>query len=73
MQGDKTDLRANLLVGGGVTMEAMIPDASSMFVDVGLGFSVECCLEDALRIAKMRQAAAQVHLTVITFMQGSSL
>ena len=43
-------------------MQAKIPDTSRVFVDVGLGFKVECSIEDGLRIAQLRKAAAQVCL-----------
>ena len=41
-------------------MQAEVPDTSRVFVDVGLGFKVECSIEDGLRISGLRQAAAQV-------------
>ncbi|BDA43466.1 probable protein UXT homolog [Coccomyxa sp. Obi] len=59
LQGTLSSLQTHISVGGGVMMQAEVPDTSRVFVDVGLGFKVECSKEDGLRIAGLRQAAAQ--------------
>lgn len=61
VQEADSGVKTQIVVGGGVSLEADITDASKIYVDIGLGFNVECPYDDALRIAKMRQAAAQVH------------
>lgn len=48
-------------------MQAEVPNTSRVFVDVGLGFKVECSMEDGLRIAGLRQAAAQVRASSSSF------
>jgi hypothetical protein len=53
-------VRMHTEVCEGLRMQAEVPDASRVFVDVGLGFSVECEGEDVRRIAQLRQAAAMV-------------
>ncbi len=59
-QGTPSSLQTHISVGGGVMMQAEVHDTSRVFVDVGLGFKVECSIEDGLRISGLRQAAAQV-------------
>ena len=48
------------MVCPGVHMQAEILDTDKLYVEVGLGFRVECAYADALRIAQLRQADAQV-------------
>ncbi|CAL8468560.1 g8100 [Coccomyxa elongata] len=59
LQGTPSSLQTHISVGGGVMMQTEVPDTSRVFVDVGLGFKVECSIEDGLRISGLRQAAAQ--------------
>lgn len=60
LQAETGPVRAHIEVCGGIGMLAEIPSTSRICVDVGLGFSVECEPEDVMRIARLRQAAAQV-------------
>ncbi|KAK9914905.1 hypothetical protein WJX75_002144 [Coccomyxa subellipsoidea] len=62
LQGQASPLLTHVSVGADIMMQAKIPDTSRVFVDVGLGFKVECSIEDGLRIAQLRKAAAQEHM-----------
>jgi len=50
-------------IGCGVFCQAHVPDASRIFISIGLGFHVECTLEEAPRIIKLRQDALQKKVT----------
>ena len=60
LQGGDGPASTSVEVCPGVHMQAEILHTDKLFVDVGLGFSVECAYEDAVRIAQLRQAHAQV-------------
>ena len=60
-QGDGA-LRVQVDVGAGVMMQAEAPSASPLLVDVGLGFRLECSMEEAPQIASLQVSAAKVHL-----------
>ena len=47
-------------VGAGVMMQAEAASISSVLVDVGLGFRVECDIADAQDITSLQMSAAQV-------------
>ena len=49
-------------VGAGVMMQAEALSASTLLVDVGLGFRLECSMEEAQQIASLQMSAAKVHL-----------
>lgn len=51
-------------LGSGVSMEAEVEDPSRLFVDVGLGFHVECNLDEAKSIAQSREIFYQELLDV---------
>ncbi|GAB4817489.1 hypothetical protein N2152v2_004535 [Parachlorella kessleri] len=42
-------------LGAGVYAKARVPDTSRLLVDVGLGFHVECSLDEALAVASLRR------------------
>lgn len=69
LQRQPSSFHAHIDVGGGVMMQAEVPSTSVVFVDVGLGFKAECTLEDALRIAVLRQTEAQVLFKSSTYTQ----
>jgi prefoldin alpha subunit len=46
-------------VGCGVFCQAKVPDATRLFISIGLGFHVECTLEEAPRVIKLQKDALQ--------------
>ncbi|KAL6753865.1 hypothetical protein V8C86DRAFT_3139544 [Haematococcus lacustris] len=69
---DYEDLEANLLLlqreglqqlksqvelGMGVRCEALVPDTSNVFINIGLGFHAEVALADAPRVIALRKVA----------------
>ncbi|KAK9844209.1 hypothetical protein WJX81_008113 [Elliptochloris bilobata] len=59
-----TTFRTHTELGAGVLVEAEVPDASRVFVDVGLGFHVELRWAEALQVAAQRKSLAQEQLRV---------
>ncbi|CAD7705199.1 unnamed protein product [Ostreobium quekettii] len=55
--GVPAQLRTRVELGSGVYMQALAPDADMVYVNVGLGFHVECSWEDAERIAALKKEA----------------
>ena len=47
-------------LGSGAYCQARVPDTSRIYMAVGLGFHVECTLEEAVALAEQRQEALQV-------------
>ena len=54
-------------VGAGVVMQAEAPSTSALLVDVGLGFRLECSMEEAEHIASLQVSAAKVYLGIHLF------
>mmetsp|Transcript_63505 Transcript_63505/g.200855 ORF Transcript_63505/g.200855 Transcript_63505/m.200855 type:complete len:110 (+) Transcript_63505:476-805(+) len=52
-------LRSRVDLGSQVFCEAEVPDTSMIYVKVGLGFMVECTLDEALRIAALRESVLE--------------
>lgn len=52
-------LRTRVELGSGVYMQAVVPDADKVYVNVGLGFHVECSWDDALRIAELKKESLE--------------
>lgn len=65
-QGDGA-LRLEVDVGAGVMMQAEAPSTSAVLVDVGLGFRLECSMEEAQHIASLQVFAAKVSLCIHLF------
>ena len=55
-------LRVQVDVGAGVMMQAEALSSSTLLVDVGLGFQLECSMEEAQQIASLQVSAAKVYL-----------
>ena len=52
-------LRTRVELGSGGYMQAVVPDADKVYVNVGLGFHVECSWDDAIRIAELRKESLE--------------
>lgn len=48
-------LRTRVELGSGMYVQAVVPEPEKIYVNVGLGFHVECGLDDALRVARLRK------------------
>ena len=55
MQENKRSLNVLKDIGSNVLMQAEVPDTSTIFVDVGLGFFAEADLNQAILILKPRK------------------
>ncbi|CAD7698356.1 unnamed protein product [Ostreobium quekettii] len=55
--GPAPQLRTRVDLGSGTYAQAVAPDAEKVFVNVGLGFHVECEWQDAERIAQLKREA----------------
>ncbi len=59
-QEGQKELKTLVEIGSGVYCQARVPDTSRIFMSVGLGFQVECTLEEAVEVAERRRAALLV-------------
>ena len=59
MQSNSQEFKSLVDIGCGVFCQAHVPDASRIFISIGLGFHVECTLEEAPKVIKLRQDALQ--------------
>lgn len=53
---------AHVELGGGVSAVAEVPDCSTIYVAVGLGFHVECRLHEVARIVALQRGPLQQRL-----------
>lgn len=53
-QEQLTQITTLVHLGCGVHARAHVPDASRLLVSVGIGFQLECTLDEALRVAALR-------------------
>lgn len=56
-QSSTQQLKALVDLGVGVHCQAHVPDTSRIFLAVGLGFHLECSLDEAPRVIQLRAAA----------------
>lgn len=56
-QDNSTALRPMVELGSGVSMQAEVPDASRLFVKIGLGFHLESTWGETLDICSLRRGA----------------
>ncbi|KIY94789.1 hypothetical protein MNEG_13172 [Monoraphidium neglectum] len=61
----RRELKSLVDLGSGVFCQARVPDASRLFVAVGLGFHVECTLEEAAQLAERRREALQARFACV--------
>lgn len=54
-KSNQSKLVTRVDMGGGVSMQAEVENLSRIFVDVGLGFHVECDLDEARTVAQRRE------------------
>jgi hypothetical protein len=59
---NSTELKTMFNLGSDFYVEAEIPDASRIFVNVGLGFHVEFTLEEALRFIESKEEFSNSYL-----------
>ena len=57
-------------VGAGVMMQAEAASVSTLLVDVGLGFRVECDIAEAQDIASLHMSTAQVSPTAAHYLRA---
>lgn len=58
-QEGRREVKSLVDLGSGVHCQAAVPDATRICVSVGLGFHVECTLEEAARVAEARAKLLQ--------------
>ena len=56
-------------VGAGVMMQAEAASISTLLVDIGLGFQVECDIAEAREVASLHLSTAQVSHTTACFLR----
>ncbi len=63
LQGGEGKVSMQVDVGVGVMMQAEAANVSTLLVDVGLGFRVECGIAEAQDIASLHVSTAEVRYT----------
>lgn len=53
LQESLTSLQSTVDIGAEVRCRALVPDTSRLFVSVGLGFHVECTLDEVPKVSRV--------------------
>lgn len=58
-QSGRGSLKMQVDMGGEVLCQAYVPDTSKVFIRVGLGFHLECTLDEAPRVIQLQRGVLQ--------------
>lgn len=62
LQGGCKPLKSLVDLGSEVYCQAQVQDTSSVYISIGLGFHLECSLDEAPRVIELRRAVARAKL-----------